>query len=63
MKAAWAVGDPLKRAEPTKQRHLCAKRKFAFHLAARSYKIGPDLVGEESDPKELLVQVDVAAGG
>lgn len=52
MKAAWAVGDPLKRAEPTKQRHLCAKRKFAFHLAARSYKIGPDLVGEESDPKE-----------
>ena len=31
---------------------ICVPKANAFHLAARAYKTGPDLLGEESGPKE-----------
>lgn len=31
---------------------ICLPKENAFQPAARAYKTGPDLLGEESDPKE-----------
>lgn len=31
---------------------ICVPNENAFHPAARAYKMGPDLLGEESSPKE-----------
>lgn len=61
MRAAGAVGDPLKRAEPTRQRHL--PKENAFHPAARSYKTGTWWGKKVTLKSSIPVQVDIAAAG